>query len=373
MPYTFEHIYRTVGKNDNVSNITFKENSDSYMRFGREATVVFIYTQRDRETLDIQITSNTATHGMVKAKVLFFELSKESLLNNKVQEIKFNTEDIEDVYFLPFNLNHNTFHSTEKRTVNKIEIETSSMPNGGDWDWYYGFEKMRVEEKGIILSPEEKNRYLAMKLIYEPNEISSQENSEVFASEGVLNETVGYHYFMIKKVHVELKDEIKEKLELLVHKRLYEKREKLNEYLLQAGSSLKKLMKEDVHFAAKLFIALSNFKEQRLNILGRHPIYIDDDSYLHIFTRHVEEYKFNDHYQQKDNFQWFEEDVIMVMKKVIEKIDEEYQEFHQLNPNKRFCKYGKESIYFKGDYFTIHIEETGRVSTFYNNRKAVKV
>ena len=44
--------------------------------------------------------------------------------------------------------------------------------------------------------------------------------------------------------------------------------------------------------------------------------YLNDDSFLHIFTRHVEEYKFNVHYQQKDSFQWFEEDVIMVMKKV---------------------------------------------------------
>ena len=135
-----------------------------------------------------------------------------------------------------------------------------------------------------------------MKLIYEPNEISNHEKKEIFACEGMLNEAVGYHYFMIKKEHVELKDEIKEKLELLSYKRLYKKREKLNEYLVQAGSSLKKLMKEDVHFAAKLFVALSNFKERRLNILGRHPIYIDDDSYLHIFTRHVEEFKFNKHY-----------------------------------------------------------------------------
>lgn len=68
MTYTLEHIYRTVGKDDKVSNITFKDNSDSYVRFGREVTVVFIYTQRERETLDIQVTTNSASHGMIKAK-----------------------------------------------------------------------------------------------------------------------------------------------------------------------------------------------------------------------------------------------------------------------------------------------------------------
>lgn len=373
MPYTLQYIYRTAGKDDKVSTVTFMSGSDSYERYGREATVVFLYTQREREALDIQVTTNSASHGIIKAKVLLFDFSKDSLLNNEVEEIEFNTEDIEDIYFLLYNLNKNTFHSVEKRTINKIEIETHALPNGGDWDWYYGFEKMRVEEKGIVLSPKERNRYMAMKLIYEPDKITNQEKIEIFASEGMLNEAAGYHYFMIKKESVKLKEEIKEKLELLSYKRLYKKREKLNKYLVQAGSSLKKMMKEDVHFAAKLFVALSNFKEQRLNVLGRHPIYIDDDSYLHIFTRHVEEFKFNKHYQLKDNFQWFEEDVIMVMRKVIEEIDEEYQEFCQLNPNKKFMKYGKESIYFEGDYYTIHIEETGRVSTFYNNLKAVKV
>lgn len=371
MSYSLENIYRTVGKDDKVAALTLKSDSESCDKYGKEPTVVFLYSQSERDEMDKQIIGNASTHGVVKAKVLFYNFSVIGLKSKLPEEVEVNSQDIEDIYYLPFNLNHNTFHSAEKRTINKLEIETSSMPYGGDWDWYYGFEKMRVEEKGIILSPEERNRYLAMKLFYEPHEISNEENKEIFACEGMLNEAVGYHYFMIKKEQVEVKDEIKEKLELLAYKRLYKKREKLNEYLVQAGSSLKKLMKEDVHFAAKLFIALSKFKERRLNVLGRHPIYMDDDSYLHIFTRHVEEFKFNKHYQLKDNFQWFEEDVIMVMKKVIEEIDEEYQEFRSLKPTSRYSRYNDDSIYFEGDYYTLHIEPSGRIDTFHNSRKVV--
>ncbi len=63
----------------------------------------------------------------------------------------------------------------------------------------------------------------------------------------------------------------------------------------------------------------------------------------------------------------------MVMEKVIELIDEEYQAFRELHPNKRFSKYDDENVYFEGDYYTIHIKETGRIDTFHKNKKGDKV
>lgn len=369
MLYSLENIYRIVGKDDKVATLTLKSGSESCEKYGSEPTVVFQYSQRERELMDKQVLSNTDNHGKVRAKVLGYGLPFNLPATKEMEFIEINSEDIEDIYLLPFNLNPNTFHSDKKRKHNTINIEMSSKSKGGDWDWYYGFEKMRVEEKGIILSPEERNHYLAMKLYYEPYSMTIQEKNESFVSENILNESVGYHYFMLKKERAELKDEIKEKMEQLAYYRLHKKKEKLNEYLVQAGSSLKKLMSDDVHFAAKLFIAISKFKEKRLNISGRYPIYLDDDSYLHIFTRHVEEFKFNNHYNIKDNFQWEEEDVIMVIKKVIEKIDEEYQEFRSQNPTLRYSRYNDKSLYFEGDYYTLHIEPSGRIDTFYKNKK----
>jgi hypothetical protein len=85
--------------------------------------------------------------------------------------------------------------------------------------------------------------------------------------------------------------------------------------------------------------------------------------------RHVQEMKVNDHFEHKGNFQWDEEDVMTVMQHVVRSIDENIQLFFKDKPGKRYSRYGKESVYFEGDYYTLHIEASGRVNTFHKNRK----
>ena len=103
--------------------------------------------------------------------------------------------------------------------------------------------------------------------------------------------------------------------------------------------------------------------------MGKYPIYMDIDSFLHIYMRHVEEFKVNQHFAHKDNFQWNVDDVILVMENIIKEIDDDYQKFRKENPYGRYSKYHEQSIYFKGDYYTFHIDITGRISTFHKNRK----
>ena len=79
--------------------------------------------------------------------------------------------------------------------------------------------------------------------------------------------------------------------------------------------------------------------------------------------------KINAHFEHKDNFQWKEEDVFTVIEKVIEQANDEIQEFFEQNPNGRYSRYGDKSLYFEGDYYTFHIENDGRLSTFHKNKK----
>ena len=143
----------------------------------------------------------------------------------------------------------------------------------------------------------------------------------------------------------------------------------LDKYLQDAGSILKKLVKENVDQAAELFVKVMEFKERRLTVMSKHPIYVDLDSYLHIYIRHVEEFQVTEHFEDKDNFQWNEEDIFSVMGHVIKDVEKEYEDFREKNPNKRYSRYGDYSMYFEGDYYTFHIETNGRVSTFHKNRK----
>ena len=77
----------------------------------------------------------------------------------------------------------------------------------------------------------------------------------------------------------------------------------------------------------------------------------------------------NKQFAHKSNFQWNEEDVLMVIEKVIEKIGDEIQEFFEKNPGKRYSRYSRKSVYFEGDYYTLHIEPTGAISTFHRTWK----
>lgn len=365
MNYTIEEIYCLVGKDDKTSGLTFKFESEAYNLYGSFITVVFVYTQYEREEMDILVqTTPFSKSGRIKAKYLGAELPPDKvdrLLNEGIY-----SGDIAEILF--YNApSKNTFHSKEKRKLNKIEIPMRTQPKGRDLDWMYGFTK-KLNNDGIGQCPRERSFYLAGKLFYEQENLTSEENEEIFG-EGKIDEDVEWELLQMKYIREEISDEEKRRLVELYDEKKRESISLLDNYLKQAGSSLKKLSTENIIQAAELLMKVMHFLERRINEMGKHPIYIDLDSYLHIYMRHVEEFQVNKHFEHKDNFQWNEDDVFNIMGHVIEHIDEEYQEFRQEKPTQRFSKYGRQSVYFEGDYYTFHIEPNGRISTFHKNKK----
>jgi hypothetical protein len=369
MDYTIEEIYSLAGKDDKTSGISFKIDSEAYKLFGNHIVVEFVYNQKEREELDRKIKKTPfSLTGYIKARYLGDELTQDK--KDKLLKEGFLSSDIANLsyYKIP---SQNTFHSSEKRTIKKLNIPLRMMPKGGDLDWMYGLKKKFVQQE-IGLCPKERQFYLAAKLYYEPDLLTDVESNEMF-KDGILSEDVEREYLLIKYQKEESTEEEKKRTNELLLKRRKQLTEKLNQHLQDLGSSLKKLAHEDLETTKNLFIRAYQFHERRLNIVGKIPIYIDLDSYLHIYMRHVEEMKVNNHFEAKDNFQWNEEDVFVVMKKVIQKINDEIQQFLIENPGKRYSRYGQENLYFEGDYYTVHIESDGRISTFYKNRKAHEV
>lgn len=365
MNYTIEEIYLLVGKEDKTAGLTFKYGSDAFNKYGSFITVVFLYTQYEREEMDKMVLIEPfSNHGRIKAKYLNSELSKDKVELLLTEGIY--SEDIAEILY--FNAPpKNTFHSTEKRELNKIEIPMRTQSKGRDLDWMYGFSK-KLTNEGIGQSPRERTFYLAGKLYYEPKNLTREENEEIFDN-GKIDENVEWELLQMKYIREEISDEEKRRLAELYGVKKRESISILDNYLKQAGSSLKKLSTENIEQAAELLMKVMHFKERRLNVMGKHPIYIDLDSYLHIYMRHVEEFQVNKHFEHKDNFQWNADDVFNVMGHVIEHIDKEYQEFKNEKTEQRYSKYGRQSVYFEGDYYTFHIEPNGRISTFHKNKK----
>ncbi len=365
MNYTIEDIYCLVGKDDKTAGLTFKHESEASNLYGSFITVVFVYTQYEREEMDTLVQATPfSKYGRIKAKYFGTELAPDKVERLLIEGVY--SYDIAEIFYYAAP-SKNTFHSKEKRQLNIIEISMRPQLKGGDLDWMYGFSK-KLTNEGIVQCPRERSVYLAGKLFYEHENLTREENEEVFGS-GKIDEKIEYELLQMKYIREEISDEEKKRLVNYYGEKEREKISILDNYLKKAGSSLKKLLNENIDQAAELFMKVMDFKERRLNVLGKQPIYIDLDSYLHIYMRHVEEFQVNRQFENKDNFQWNEEDVFNVMEHVIEYIDKEYQEYRNEKPTQRFSKYGRKSIYFEGDYYTFHIEPNGKISTFHKNKK----
>ncbi len=366
MDYTIEKVYTVAGKFDKVATITFKKDSEAFKLYGDHVTVVFLYNQFEREDLDQRIhDSNNVTQGQVRAKSLLSELSEEK--KEKLANEGIHTGDIFSLFYFG-NHDKNTFHSNETRTIQKINVPIYLQPKGKDIDWMYGLSKRYVQD-GIGLCPRERAFYIAGKFYYEPEEMDDAEMDELIRPDGSLHEKVEWEFLQIKYRREELGEEGKKRLSAMFKEKKKNDLSLLDKYLKEAGSSIERLSKENIDMAAALLTKVNFFQERRLNVSGKIALYLDIDSYLHIYMRHVKELKVNSHFESKDNFQWSEDDVVVVMKKVIEQTNDEVQDYLQKNPGKRYGKWGRQSIYFEGDYYTIHIEPTGQISTFHKNRK----
>ena len=364
--YTIEKIYKLIGKDDKTASLILRKDSETYAKFGHFVVVVCQYTQKERESLDENYKDDTYNHhGYIRAKYLGSDIAINELPISS--EIQINTEDIISIWGYNGSAK-NTFHSKELREIERIEIPIKSLPQGMDYDWMYGFKKRQIQEE-IGLSPQEEAFYLASKLYYEPEMLSDNEKFLTFSKDGIIVDKIEWELLQIKYNRQDITDN--EKSRLL---QLYDLKKKnsygiLNKYLLESGSSLKKLVKNNIDQAAKLLVNVLQFHDRRFTVTSKYPIYLDINGYLHIYMRHVETFKINSHFENKDNFQWNEDDVFSVMNNVIKEIEKEYENFREINPQKRYSRYGNESVYFEGDYYTLHIEPNGSLSTFHKNRK----
>lgn len=366
MNYTIEDIYLLVGKDDKTAGLSFRPESNAFKKYGDFITVIFIYTQKEREEMDkLILTKPFSNHGFIKAKSLDINLTKEKA--NMLLKEGVDSKDIIDVLYIN-SLNPNSFHSKSIRQLTKIEISIEPLPEGRDLDWMYGFSKQLIE-RGISKSPQETAFYLAGKLYYEPENITSDDSQLIYDESGKLNEAVEWEILQIKYMRKDIADHEKQKLINLYRKKMQKSYKTLDKYLQDAGSSIKKLVANNLNQAVDLFYKVLQFKERRINTIGKYPIYMDVDSYLHIYMRHVQEFQINKHFEHKDNFLWKEEDVFDVMRHVIDAVDKEYQSFREENPEQRFSKYADQSLYFQGDYYIFHIEIDGRISTFHRTKK----
>jgi hypothetical protein len=361
------NVYKLIGRDDKAGLLEFVSGSDAHQEYGDTLNVVLVYTQAEREELEAIIaTGSTAANmtGCVKARYLGFDLPEEK--RQKLLTTGVNTADINSIYYVN-GPSVNTFHSEATRSVEPLVIPIQKLPKGGDYDWIYGFVKAQVAQ-GVGLTPHDRNFYLAAKLYFEPTAITLEEEAEM-RDGAALKSGIEAELLKLKEEREDITAEERERAGVLLKEHCNKCAAILEQALQDVGSSLPKLLKKSPEHATKLLVSVVMFEDRKLNVNGKIPIYLDLAGYLHVYMRHVKEMKVDKTFEHKDNFQWAEEDVLMVMQNVIKQVEDEVQIHFAQNPGKRYQRYGSQSVYYLGDYYNLYIEPDGRISTFFKSKK----
>ena len=360
--FTQEQIYIYGGRTDSVFNLVLRNGSESYNKFGEELTIKFYYSLKERQKLEKDRTSlNLKPNIQAILLVPFDDEDLKIQLRNEGIMVK----DIIEMTVSPSFSETNTFPSKEKRQLKILEIPFETEGAGKDIGWMYGFLK-KLSMSNIALMPEDKAQYLAYKIILEPEELTENEKNEIFDKDGkICNNSVAYYWLLWRKAAGKINKEQIENLKRIVEIRFLERFTLFDKCLNDLGSNISKFAKEYPNQMAFLYNKILIFRDKNFNFIGRQPLYMDFNSFLHIYFRHVRELNVFPQFADKDKFQLNEEDIMKVINHIMLELNKEYQHFKERMPDGRFCKYGEQALYFNGDYYNVYVNKDGSIDTFY--------
>ena len=99
------------------------------------------------------------------------------------------------------------------------------------------------------------------------------------------------------------------------------------------------------------------------------PVYWDYEGYLHIYLRHCDELSIEGHFQNKTKFQYSQSDIKRLLKIAIKKLKPQINE--SLKNNKEFRISGNKTLYFNGNYYSLHILDNGKIAAFHPMENSV--
>lgn len=358
--FTQEDIYRLCGRDDATTTISLRPGSDGFLAYGGDVTVNFVYTHKERKSLE-QNPASLNDIPRVKAKAL---LDNTDHIAAQLLSIGINTHDIIELLVLPATKPENAFYSSRMRSPYVLDIPFRAEGRGRDVLWMYD-SLVGFREKGVALTPDETSEYLAYKLILDKDGMSEGERKQVFDDHGLINnDEVEWIYLIWKKEAEILSKNEKHKLDILMDTRIKERREKLN-VLLKGAGGLERFSHKYPDKAGLIENKALRFRQRRYNTFGHHLLYLDLDGFLHIYLRHVEELRTPGFFTDRTRFQLAEKDVEIVLSHVMEDLNDEYQAFKDKYPDRGFRKYGDQAYYYNGDYYALRVEADGRITQFY--------
>lgn len=357
-------LYELAGRTDDVCTLDFIEGSDSFEQYGSQITVEFVYTHKERKALEEDITCLDSVPN-IKAKGLVFSNENGRDIIEELKSVGIPVKDIRSAMVLHYTPKNNTYGNSEKRSLNILEVPFTPYGGGRDIGWIYGF-MCRRKADGIGFMPDDEDLFTAYRFILDRDKMSEEEKLKVIDKDGhIVMSNIGYHYLSWGEEAGLLKERDKELLSELRKRKVNERFEILKDELKGVGISFKQFRSKYKDQALFFFQKLFRFHDIDFNVSGKYPLYMDYRSLVHIYMRHVEDVNMGEQLAQKDKFQLYEKDVMHMITHVMHDVNNDYQQFRETNPDKKYRRTGEMAFYCQGDYYEVFVDPNGRLESFY--------
>jgi hypothetical protein len=366
MNFSLEEIYSMYGQYDKFVTLEFEYSSEEYKKFGFRLMGTFLFDLNDR--IDLEKTLQKDEISRTDRKIKFSPSDLEELTDAQKTDLDRDGILASSIYLV------STLDLPKKnrfRELGKKEIENVmhiKAPEFSGWEELnrvrFGFLNSRYS-KGQNLSPQELVQYWAFRKHFNINH-DKEDFKQVFEN-GKQNFIEKIRLEELRAKYQELiitEEEIEEFAKLVVKEIVYKNEvidkeithstDRINEISNTYGSELENLKKICRGF------------DEKIIAFGEKTIFLEFERFVHIYARHVAETQIGEKFvNDKSVFQYKFDDIIRVIKMVVESVNNEIQEHFKQTPNKPFRRMGSRSIYIDGHYYRVEIEPNGKLKDFH--------
>ncbi len=167
-------------------------------------------------------------------------------------------------------------------------------------------------------------------------------------------------------------DEILEFRELIKERRI-RRFEIVESEIKKTGiNSIDKFKKDYPNIFGEIYSQVLLFEDEVLSydVKTRIPVYWDFRTFLHIYLRHCVELQLGNTFEGKTPFSYNKKDIRKLLLIAIKQLDPRIQE--KLSQGLDFRVYGEKALYFNGNYYSLRIEPSGRLDSFYPNEHLIE-
>ena len=364
--YCIEDLFKMVGRDQHHCKFRFREGSEARATYGPDVDGAIAYSLVQREALE----NGLCGAAVEKSDRLMIRCYDPELSPKVVEALKYHgvaLADLQDFDFVIFPQRQEFNEDGTKKVPNVVYID---LPPAPDIDVDLLLQNLLVSKHndGTELLPYEKARLIGVTLGRNDGRIDSRilETFGFDASSAAADPVVSYSRLKTKAKRTDLSPTEKEQLRNLEAIRLCDRLRLLGAELLRSGATADELRADGGRLNA-IQSALMNFEPQVL-LLGKKQVYWDLESYFHIVLRHVKELQLGQ-FKAKTAFPYQVAELKTLVEKVLSQIEAEIaRHFEQPPPHNQFIRQGRMSVLFNGDYFTVRINEAGRLVTIYVNK-----